>query len=89
MKKYKAKNWKELERILINPKVDKSIAEIVFSKNELESVTFEEKPKEELKKRFCKKCNTSTPHLKCGFGEVGSLCGNGRWRCSICKTETR
>jgi len=37
----------------------------------------------------CKKCKKEMLHLKCGFGESGSLCGNGRWRClkKGCKQE--
>jgi hypothetical protein len=34
--------------------------------------------------RYCKK---KRRQLKCGFGEPGSLCGNGRWRCLKCGEE--
>jgi hypothetical protein len=42
----------------------------------------------DTKIKFCKKCKKKTEHLKCGFGTPGSLCGNGRWRCLICKEES-
>ena len=39
------------------------------------------------KKYFCKKCKRKTEHLKCGFGNVGGLLGNARYRCLICGWE--
>lgn len=41
-----------------------------------------------MKKR-CEKCKIKTPHIKCGFGTVGGLCGNARYRCLICGEESR
>lgn len=38
--------------------------------------------------RYCEKCKKKTEQLKCGFGEVGSLSGNSRWRCLTCKNES-
>lgn len=45
--------------------------------------------KEQHKLLKCKKCKRKTPHLKSGFGESGSLIGNGRWRCLVCETERK
>jgi hypothetical protein len=35
----------------------------------------------------CKNCKVKTNHIKCGFGIPGGICGNGRYRCSICGDE--
>lgn len=42
---------------------------------------------EDNKLRYCKKCKKKILHLKCGFGNVGSLIGNARYRCLVCKSE--
>ena len=39
------------------------------------------------KLRYCKKCKKKTPYLKCGFGTVGGLTGNARYRCLVCNSE--
>jgi len=36
---------------------------------------------------YCKKCKKKTKHLKCGFGNVGGLLGNARYRCLNCGWE--
>lgn len=35
-------------------------------------------------KKECPKCKQKTEHIKCGFGEVGGLIGNARYRCLKC-----
>ena len=45
------------------------------------------KMEEETKKLYCKKCKRKTEHLKSGFGEVGSIVGNSRYRCLTCSEE--
>jgi len=39
------------------------------------------------KKRYCKKCRKYQKYLLCGFGNPGSLIGNGRYRCLVCGWE--
>jgi len=41
----------------------------------------------DIKLKYCEKCKRKTEHLKCGFGNVGGLIGNARYRCLICKSE--
>lgn len=40
-----------------------------------------------MDRKYCPKCKRKTEALKCGFGEVGSLSGNARYRCKLCGTE--
>jgi len=39
-------------------------------------------------KKYCKKCKCKREMIKCGFGNVGSLIGNARYRCLNCKEES-
>lgn len=36
--------------------------------------------------KYCNKCKKKNEYIKCGFGEVGSLSGNGRYECKICRS---
>jgi len=39
-----------------------------------------------MKKKYCKKCKKKQEILKCGFGNVGGLCGNARYECKKCRS---
>jgi len=36
--------------------------------------------------KYCPKCKEEKECIKCGFGEVGGLCGNARYECKKCRS---